>query len=82
MPGLLELDHITKRFGQVTVADDLSFGIDPGDAVGIVGPNGAGKSSLFGVISGDLWPDAGEVRFDWKPDSIHARPRARCGSTP
>jgi len=77
VPGLLELDHITKRFGQVTVADDLSFGIDPGDAVGIVGPNGAGKSSLFGVISGDLWPDAGEVRFDGAVVTA-IDPAARC----
>jgi branched-chain amino acid transport system ATP-binding protein len=62
--ALLELDHISKRFGQVTIAEDLSLAVDPGDAIGIVGPNGAGKTSLFGVIAGDLAPDAGEVRFD------------------
>jgi branched-chain amino acid transport system ATP-binding protein len=61
---LLELDHITKRFGRVTIAEDLSLSIGEGDAVGIVGPNGAGKTSLFGVIAGDLAPDDGEVRFD------------------
>jgi branched-chain amino acid transport system ATP-binding protein len=65
--ALLELDHVTKRFGQVTIAEDLSLEIQPGDAVGIVGPNGAGKTSVFGVISGDLSPDAGEVRFDGRP---------------
>src|SRR5215472_1021388 len=61
---LLELDHVTKRFGRVVIAEDLSFAVGPGDSVGIVGPNGAGKTSLFGLISGDLSPDAGQVVFD------------------
>ncbi len=63
MTGLLELEHVTKRFGRVVIAEDLSFAVGPGDVVGIVGPNGAGKTSLFGLISGDLAPDAGEVHF-------------------
>ena len=53
---LLELDNVTKRFGRVVIAEDLSFAVGPGDVVGIVGPNGAGKTSLFGLISGDLAP--------------------------
>ena len=61
--ALLELDNVTKRFGRVVIAEDLSFAVGPGDVVGIVGPNGAGKTSLFGLISGDLAPGAGEVRF-------------------
>src|SRR6201997_366759 len=60
---LLELNHVTKRFGRVVIAEDLSLAVGPGDVVGIVGPNGAGKTSLFGLISGDLAPGAGEVRF-------------------
>ena len=60
---LLELDAVSKRFGRVVVADALSLAIGPGDIVGIVGPNGAGKTSLFGLISGDLSPDSGEIRF-------------------
>jgi branched-chain amino acid transport system ATP-binding protein len=60
---LLELRAVTKRFGQVVIADGLSFAVGPGDSVGIVGPNGAGKTSLFGLISGDLSPNAGEVYF-------------------
>src|SRR6201987_3965733 len=60
---LLELDHVTKRFGRVVIAEALSLAVGPGDVVGIVGPNGAGKTSLFGLISGDLAPGAGEVRF-------------------
>src|SRR5499427_10866399 len=61
---LLELDHVTKRFGRVVIAEDLTFNVGAGQVVGIVGPNGAGKTSLFGLISGDLAPAAGEIRFD------------------
>jgi branched-chain amino acid transport system ATP-binding protein len=61
--ALLELAHLSKRFGGVVVADDLSVSIDAGAAVGLVGPNGAGKTSLFSMISGDLRPDQGTVRF-------------------
>ena len=63
---LLRLDQVTKRFGRVVIAEDLSFTVQPGDAVGIVGPNGAGKTSLFGLISGDLAPGAGQVSFAGK----------------
>src|ERR1700761_1347230 len=61
--ALLELDRVTKRFGRVVIAEDLSFTVDAGETVGIVGPNGAGKTSLFGLISGDLTPGAGQVNF-------------------
>ena len=61
--ALLELDNVTKRFGRVVIAEHLSFAVGPGEVVGIVGPNGAGKTSLFGLISGDLAPGAGEVSF-------------------
>ena len=77
MTVLLELDHITKRFGSVVVADELSLAMEPGDIVGIVGPNGAGKTSLFGLISGDLAPNAGEVRFDGH-NVTHLDASARC----
>jgi branched-chain amino acid transport system ATP-binding protein len=66
MVPVLQLDHVTKRFGRVVIAEDLSFSVGAGDTVGIVGPNGAGKTSLFGLISGDLAPNSGEVSFDGK----------------
>jgi branched-chain amino acid transport system ATP-binding protein len=74
---LLELDHVTKRFGRVVIAEDLSLAVGPGDVVGIVGPNGAGKTSLFGLISGDLAPGAGEVRFAGRTVT-KLDPAARC----
>jgi branched-chain amino acid transport system ATP-binding protein len=77
---LLELDGVSKRFGQVVIATDLSLAIGPGDTVGIVGPNGAGKTSLFGLISGDLAPDAGTVRFAGRPvTKLDSAGRCRLG---
>jgi branched-chain amino acid transport system ATP-binding protein len=77
---LLELDSVTKRFGRVVIAEDLSLAIGAGDTVGIVGPNGAGKTSLFGLISGDLAPDGGEVRLGGRPVTrLDAAARCRLG---
>jgi branched-chain amino acid transport system ATP-binding protein len=78
--ALLELDNVTKRFGRVVVAEDLSFAVGPGEVVGIVGPNGAGKTSLFGLISGDLAPGAGEVSFAGRAvTKLDAAARCRLG---
>jgi branched-chain amino acid transport system ATP-binding protein len=77
---LLQLEHVTKRFGRVVIAEDLSLTVGPGETVGIVGPNGAGKTSLFGLISGDLAPGAGEVRFDGRTvTKLDAAARCRLG---
>ena len=77
MTTLLELDHVSKRFGQVVIAEDLSLAVGSGDVVGIVGPNGAGKTSLFGLISGDLAPGGGQVRFAGRTVT-KLDPAARC----
>src|ERR1700679_4348644 len=77
---LLALDHVTKRFGRVVIAEDLSLAVGAGDTVGIVGPNGAGKTSLFGLISGDLAPNAGAVRFAGRTvTKLDAASRCRLG---
>jgi branched-chain amino acid transport system ATP-binding protein len=78
--SLLELDAVTKRFGRVVIAEELSLAVGAGDTVGIVGPNGAGKTSLFGLISGDLTPDAGQVTFGGKTVTrLDAAARCRLG---
>jgi len=74
---LLELDQVTKRFGRVVIAEKLSLSVGAGDTVGIVGPNGAGKTSLFGLISGDLSPDAGGICFAGRTVT-RLNPAARC----
>ncbi|BCB75339.1 ABC transporter ATP-binding protein [Phytohabitans flavus] len=84
MAPLLHLENITKSFGRVTVAKDMTLSVAPGEALGIVGPNGAGKSSLFAMISGDLRPDRGTIRFDGRDitgAAPHARTRAGIGRT-
>ncbi len=78
--ALLELASLSKSFGRVVVADNLSLAIDRGDLIGIVGPNGAGKSSLFGLIAGDLVADTGQIVFDGAPVSkLSAAARCRRG---
>jgi branched-chain amino acid transport system ATP-binding protein len=63
----LVLRGIRKRFGRVLVADGLDLSVPAGQLLGIVGPNGAGKTTLFGMISGDVPPDAGEIRLAGRP---------------
>jgi branched-chain amino acid transport system ATP-binding protein len=76
---ILELDDISKRFGQLKVADAISFGVTEGEALGIVGPNGAGKTTLFSLIGGALRPDCGRVRLLGK-DITDASSQARCAA--
>jgi branched-chain amino acid transport system ATP-binding protein len=77
---LLQLDGVSKRFGQVVVAEGITFELRSGEAVGIVGPNGAGKTSLFAMISGDISPDSGVISFDGQSLSrMGPAKRARVG---
>jgi branched-chain amino acid transport system ATP-binding protein len=61
---MLALSHVSKSFGSLKVTDDVTFEVPAGQALGIIGPNGAGKSTLFNLITGNLMPDAGSIRFD------------------
>ena len=60
---LMEMKHITLKFGGVTAIKDISFDIFEGEIRAIIGPNGAGKSSMLNVISGFYHPQEGEVWF-------------------
>ena len=64
MPPLLEVDNVSKSFGGVAANVDISFDVRAGEILGLIGPNGAGKTSLFNAISGEVTPDAGEIRLD------------------
>jgi branched-chain amino acid transport system ATP-binding protein len=61
---ILRVDGLSKRFGKVVTADNLSFSVERGSALGVVGPNGAGKSTLLSLITGVLPADEGRVSFD------------------
>jgi ABC-type branched-subunit amino acid transport system ATPase component len=61
--ALLEIEHVTKRFGGLVATNDVTFSLRENEIGFIVGPNGAGKTTLFNLISGFLHPDAGTIRF-------------------
>jgi len=75
--ALLELHHVSKSFGSVTVADDLTFQLSAGEALGIVGPNGAGKTTMMNLIGGSLSVDDGFIVFDGV-DVTDLPPDVRC----
>jgi ABC-type branched-subunit amino acid transport system ATPase component len=60
---LLEVDHVSKRFGGLRAVSDVTFAIDEHTITFIVGPNGAGKTTLFNLITGVVHPDEGRIRF-------------------
>ena len=77
---LLQLSGICKRFASLTAVADVYLRVDQGEAVGIIGPNGAGKTTLFNVITGDLKPDAGEIKFREEPiGALDAAERCKLG---
>lgn len=63
-PVLLEVDHVTKRFGPVVALRDVSLQLRAGEVLGLIGDNGAGKSTLVNIISGAVRPDEGRVHVD------------------
>jgi len=60
-PNMIEIKNITKRFGDFTAVNNLSFSIQPGEVVGFLGPNGAGKSTTMKMLTGFLEPSDGDI---------------------
>jgi len=60
---VVEVDGLTKAFGDRLLIDNLSFKLPPGGIVGVIGPNGAGKTTLFKMITGQEQPDNGSVKL-------------------
>ena len=66
MTALLEVQSLQKTYGERRVVDDISFGVQAGEAFGLLGPNGAGKSTTMMMIAGVLDSDSGKVLLDGK----------------
>jgi ABC-type uncharacterized transport system ATPase subunit len=71
MPGTLQLDSISKHFGDVTANDAVSLTLKPGEVLALLGENGAGKSTLMKILYGFYPADAGTIRLDGEP--VHIR---------
>jgi len=78
--GPLELDRLSRRFGDVTALDGLSFSVPAGQVVGFLGPNGAGKTTAMRAIFGLTDLDSGSVR--WAGAPVGAAERRRFGYMP
>ena len=81
---LLEARHLVKRFHGITVVDDVSFVVQPGEVVGYLGPNGSGKTTTGRMLTGLVEPSSGSVIFDGRnvsDDPIEYRRRVRSQMT-
>jgi branched-chain amino acid transport system ATP-binding protein len=84
---LLELRGVSKRFGGLTVIEELDLHVDEGEVVSVIGPNGAGKTTLFNLVTGVYEPDAGDIVFEGRsvvglqPHQITGRGIARTFQT-
>ena len=80
---ILELRDLRKSFGATDIVRGVNLAVRPGERHALIGPNGAGKSTLFHLISGNLPPSGGEVRFGaqridgWPPHRINRAGLAR-----
>jgi branched-chain amino acid transport system ATP-binding protein len=84
MPGLLEVDGLTKSFGGLLAVSNMSLAVSPGEVLGLIGPNGSGKTTLLNLIAGTLRCDAGSIRIGGEDVSRlpnHLRVRKRINRT-
>jgi ABC-2 type transport system ATP-binding protein len=79
-PGRLEIDALSKRYGDTVALDGLTFDVRAGEIFGFVGSNGAGKTTAMRIILGVLAADAGQVR--WRGVPVDEEIRARIGYMP
>ncbi|MEV7731698.1 ATP-binding cassette domain-containing protein [Streptomyces sp. NPDC088921] len=77
---MIEARELTKRYGDKTVVDHLSFTVKPGEVTGFLGPNGAGKSTTMRMIIGLDFPTGGSVTVNGRAYGKHAAPLHEIGS--
>jgi len=76
MAPILEVNDLTKRYGEVLAVDNISFGIEEGLCFGLLGPNGAGKTTTIEMMEGILKPTSGTTFFRGRPIGPHFHERA------
>jgi ABC-2 type transport system ATP-binding protein len=77
---VIDVQHLSRRFGDLVALDDATFQVHPGEIVALLGPNGAGKTTASRIIGGILAPSEGDVLVDGLSVRTHADGvRARCG---
>ncbi|WP_320202058.1 ABC transporter ATP-binding protein [Agrobacterium sp. rho-13.3] len=64
MSAVFEVNNLKKTFGGLTVTDNVSLSMMPGDRVALIGPNGAGKTTFVNLVTGNLQPNSGDVRLN------------------
>lgn len=77
----IELDHVSRWYGNVVAVNDITFALGPG-VTGLLGPNGAGKSTLLHLLAGLLAPSAGSVRIAGAPPFGHPEVYRQVGLVP
>ena len=70
---MIEVTHLTKRYGTHEAVSDLNFRLEPGRVYGLLGPNGAGKSTTMNMMTGCLAPTEGTVAIFFE---LYAKPIA------
>ena len=75
---MITVEHLTKRYGDFTAVDDISFTIGEGHIYGFLGPNGAGKSTTMNIMTGCLAATSGEVKIDGYDIFEQARQAKQC----
>jgi ATP-binding cassette ChvD family protein len=66
--NVIDIEGLSKAYGEQLLIDDLSFKLPPGGIVGVIGPNGAGKTTLFRMLTGQEAPDRGSIKIG---ESVH-----------
>jgi ABC-2 type transport system ATP-binding protein len=77
---VIEVEHLSKRYGRTVAVDDLSFAVKPGRVTGFLGPNGAGKSTTMRMMLGLDEPAAGRVLIDGRPYRALTEPLRQVGA--
>ena len=79
---MIKVENLTKRFGDITAVDGITFEISRGESFGFLGPNGAGKSTTINMLAGVLEPDSGSISINGASDPTRSKVRRSLGIAP